>query len=812
MADQSKRQRVTRACDSCRSKKDKCDGAQPVCSTCASLCRPCTYKANPKKRGLPTGYIRSLELLWGLVFQKIRGSEDVMRALMRSINLPSHLVTMGKEAEGSDTILSSFKNSTVLRDIEQILVILEQPEEERERNLRAYYDEAPLDVDGVLSSSEAQEWQTPEGLERRGHHSETPLPMDVSHAPMTSPTTRPPTYRTKECGVQTLTDSDSTPLQLPDNAWPLLDIYFSYTQCWFPILEKHDIFRTAFQYTEGEVRISRNAAAAGDHAALWAALTLASIQDASISMSRDAHSQSFRKLDPVQLYNIARGMIPTETGTYEIGHVQAQLILSLIKLGQQDWTATYMLIGHAIRMARHLGLDKPSPPSSSLMSHKQWDRAKHVFLGCFVIETLITSKTSRKPSLRADDLSVVGSIDEDGLEEWHPWEDKTGLCSTQVPRASMQRGPLHGLSTFNRLVSLVSILNEFCFLKYDPNVSRSQLESLELGLQRWVSGLPKSYRIDLQSRPVVGSPHIFGLEMTYQSVASVLNLEIACRESEDTVEMSRKSDAIENSSRLLQLLQTYTETFSFSGTLPIFGMILRFCLPPSRETTSDLDARLQDKIDSYSSHLGQLWLTPDHRAGDGIPDQSLQATMAPPVALQRDSGTNELGVPHVGSASSHHLVPREGGGQTSSNATHTPRSSNPFVPWLSATQRVDDGTSLLPTPAPSLTTISGTNRMQPGQLDVGLNSGPRTTCARSRPHNDPTAIPDINAQLPSGRRYPPTYQDSSIGLGPLVDMHGYGPPQQQQQRIVPDLDALFDELASLDGAEKCVFSNLEPLS
>lgn len=182
--------------------------------------------------------------------------------------------------------------------------------------------------------------------------------------------------------------------------------------------------------------------------------------------------------------------------------------------------------------------------------------------------------------------------------------------------------------------------------------------------------------------------------------------------------------------------------------------------------------------------------------------------MASPVALQHpNSGaTDELEVQHVVSASSHHLNSCEG--QTSSNATHTPRSSNPFVstPWLSATQNIDDGTSLLPTPTPSLTTIGGTNRIstQPGQLDAGLNSGPlQTTSARSRPHNDPTAIPDINPQFPSGRRYHPTYQDPSIGLSPLVDMNGYGPPQRQQ-RIVPDLDALFDELASLDGAEKCV--------
>jgi hypothetical protein len=52
-----------------------------------------------------------------------------------------------------------------------------------------------------------------------------------------------------------------------------------------------------------------------------------------------------------------------------------------------------------------------------------------------------------------------------------------------------------------------------------------------------------------------------------------------------------------------------------------------------------------------------------------------------------------------------------------------------------------------------------------------------------------------------GGQYPATYQDPSLGLSPFVDMDGYG-PARRQPRIAPDLDALFDELASLDGAEK----------
>ncbi|KAJ5152097.1 hypothetical protein N7492_010392 [Penicillium capsulatum] len=827
-----KRQRVSRACDSCRSKKDKCDGLQPVCSTCASLCRPCTYKANPKKRGLPTGYIRSLELLWGLVFQKIRGSEDVMRALMRSINLPSHLATMGKEAEGSDTLLSSFKNSTVLRDIERILLVLELPEEERERTLQAYADaDTPLDVEGILTSSEANEWQIPERLENRETYLAGVSPSRISMISSMHP--RPLPQGTRDSGVQTTPpgefqpsslaialdsghpqiDTSASSLQLPYNAWPLLDIYFSYTQCWFPILEKHDILRTAFQYTEGDVYMSRTIPGSGDHASLWAALTLASLQDASISTPRATDSHSDSPVNSSHLYCTARDLIPAENGPYEVGHVQALLILSLIKFGQQEWTTAWMLVGHGVRIAQTLGLDQPSflPSSRSPEQSKQWGRAKHVFLGCFLLETLIAEQASQCPSLRKDDLARVGSINEDGLEEWHPWEDQTGLRSTQSARAAMQRGPLHSLSTFNRLVSLVAVLNDLCFYRQDPTVSRSQLEYLELQLQRWEAALPRSYRVDLQSRPIkLGSPHIFGLEMTYHGISCALSLQIAARESDQNLpDTPYRGRAIESSKRLLQLVQMYMETYSFSATVPTFGMILEYCMPrPSaRDQGSDLDLGIRNKLQSFSSHLANLWTLPDRPSIGQTADQRTPGTMSSPASTQQpyltvpEDSVFQQSLPPMGTTRP--FAPSVDGHPP--NTSHPTSTPDAFLtnPWPRTIQNIDDGSSLLPTPTPSLTTVGGVSEVsaQPGPLDSGMGSGLRSsTSGPSKPQHGATLMPNFTPPFPHGQYHAP-YQDPSLALHPFVDMDGYRPPRPQQ-RIAPDLDALFDELASLDGAEK----------
>lgn len=823
-----KRQRVSRACDSCRSKKDKCDGKQPVCSTCASLCRPCTYKANPKKRGLPTGYIRSLELLWGLVFQRIRGSEDVMRALMRSINLPSHLATIGKEAEGSDALMASFKNSTVLRDIERTLLVLEQPEEERERSLQLYSEEeTPLDVESILSSAEAQEWQMPDGLEAR----ETSLiGIPPSRTGNGIYSTKNPQRPTRECGIQTTDlaystspsfalrttydDPQSQPrktsLQLPSNAWPLLDIYFSYTQCWFPILEKHDILRTAFQYTEGDVCVLRSAPGSGEHAALWAALTLASLQNASIAATRQMDEHPRDQLTPSQMYNIARDLIPSENGPHELGHVQALLILGLVKLGQQEWSTSWMLIGQSVRISRTLGLDQSPPPSTSrtVDQEKQLGRAKHVFLGCFVLETLIAEQTSQCPSLRKTDLARVGSLNEDGLEEWHPWEDQTGLRPVESSRASMQRGPLHALSTFNRLVGLISILNELCCSKNDPTISRSQLEQLSLQLQRWAAALPKTYRVDLQSRPVrLASPHIFGLEMAYESVSIALGSQMAIREcDQSTLDSHNKFQVAQSSKQLLQLLQIYMETYSFSATPPTFGMMLRFGLSrsPSRELPSDMDIGLQNKIHTFSTNLSVLW----NMANKPAPYQSLprgpQPMSTSPMSNHMDASTsNEIPLPlGLAMPTSQPLPPPNGHPPPgSSHATPTPADQFISTPWFRATQHIED-ISLLPAPS-HLNPIGAPSEVHHHQGQMGGPAGNNLAHPTSAPSQlSPTY--HHNTQY-----HPNAYQDPSLATGHFVDIEG--PDASRRQRIAPDLDALFDELASLDGAEKYA-NSISPIS
>ena len=66
-------------------------------------------------------------------------------------------------------------------------------------------------------------------------------------------------------------------------------------------------------------------------------------------------------------------------------------------------------------------------------------------------------------------------------------------------------------------------------------------------------------------------------------------------------------------------------------------------------------------------------------------------------------------------------------------------------------------------------------------------------------NNPQTVPPDLSTPVhQTTQQYPHAY-DPNLNFDPFANMEEY---RHQQPRIAPDLDALFDELASLDGADR----------
>ena len=422
------RKRVSRACDRCRTKKDKCDGQRPSCSACVAAGLACLYDPSTKKRGLPEGYVRGLEKLWALSIGKVDGLEDVVSQLM--VRYQQELLDLWNHDAIGEDLHTSWKESKILHELEGLLSKLESIDSSTLKRKRENEDVGSEEADEDSSFHRQAEYHIAGGSESG--------PANGSSSPILERTgfVLPPR--------EPLFNSAHHSKMLPGRASLLLDFYFSHTHCWFPIVERHHILRTSYSYSKthkGQSQVS-----SADMAALWAILAYSDQQFAKVLIMEDVRTGGpTAKMTAEEMRLTARELIPTEKGPFEIGHIQALLLLTLLDIGLGDWNGAWLLVGYALRVALELDLGISS-------SQK---RGANVLHGCFILDTLIAAHLIKCPHLRRQDLEAFGYLEEDGLEEWDPWVNSISSSSGHRDPA-----PAFSLSCFNRLLDVFMVLND----------------------------------------------------------------------------------------------------------------------------------------------------------------------------------------------------------------------------------------------------------------------------------------------------------------------------------------------------------------
>ncbi|KAE8144280.1 fungal-specific transcription factor domain-containing protein [Aspergillus avenaceus] len=557
-----RRKRVSRACDRCRSKKDKCDGLRPTCSACQASGQTCSYDPHAKKRGLPEGYVRGLEKLWALSICNIDGLEDTMLTLLgstaESIGRRDRLMRLWADDSASEKLHESWKTSRLYGALEKMLSntdMLIAPS--HGKRYREEHEETSED-----------EW---------GFRIDCRSALLPHHAPLV---VEPSSTHAKRARLSlsaigrsssSSTTSSHHDLRLPPQTSQLLDVYFAVTHSWFPIVAKHNILRASYSYATTPMSNSQVITGSGDHAALWALISYTTSQS-----QIDLHGGPSRLLAKTkEFYSVARRLIPPETEHYDIGHVQALLLLALVNMGLEDWTAAWLLTGQAVRMAVSLGLGI----TKDVERPDELKQGKAVFLGCFVVDSLLSFRMSRRPCMQPRDLATVGLLEEDGLEEWNSWADVLPPIETGQAKSPPRRGPLLALSCFNRLVELASVLNKIAQSMTPSNVD-ALAQRLVLELKQWDNRLPLGCRLIgpesiYPERHSALLPHQTYLGLTYAATLSWLYMRIAPRE----LGLHRpQASVIEGAKKLLYrvlpMLSQHLENFRICGLPPLFEISL----------------------------------------------------------------------------------------------------------------------------------------------------------------------------------------------------------------------------------------------
>lgn len=600
-----KRQRVSRACDQCRAAREKCDGIQPLCFPCASQNRQCSWEEPKKKRGVQTGYIRTLELSLGWIFDKIPGSEEALRGLLTHEGGQGRALLLGKDIAAGSRLHRRWSKSIVQQEIDKVLSGGDttsttagklSPAEESDSSGEDHeytLKQEPLTAQAVRRVRGLAEIVKTTATQPDANYGELLADAQCSYDGLT--VRRQSLHDTPSHCPEINT---SRLVKLPTNCWRLLDIYFSYTHCWFPILEKGLVHKACWSYPgEGLDLVEDNAPKSGSHAELWAALAVAAYQDAA---SHPGHGQSDFEghMKPDEIYRVARHLIPLENGDFEPRHVNALLLIALVDIGRREYTAAWILVGVATRIA--LALNLQSRPVDTVSR-----RPYHSHMACFILDTLLAARLGQPPHLRAGDVPQTGLFGENDQDEWDLWSPCQGF-EPKHHSDPLPRSPAHSMSSFAAFFGVHRI---HCATVFDSSLRAEQIEPYLTQVQRSIGS-------NETQRPFInfitnGNAPPYQLPSIY-----LLRLAFLCCGSQTQV----YADSLP--STILECAEDYVLNFgaAIPPLFPLYLEILSHQYNPDqlKGDTRDRWKKIQAAIDSvWSSHGTEQQAPITHKPPDG---------------------------------------------------------------------------------------------------------------------------------------------------------------------------------------------------
>ncbi|OAP58184.1 hypothetical protein AYL99_07274 [Fonsecaea erecta] len=590
-ASKRSRARVSRACTRCRARKDKCDAKQPECSNCLNAGQPCLYVAANKKRGLPEGYVRGLEKLWAVMLRKVHGLDDTVQLVVNQNE--EELVRIWNHQKFGDELHTAWKESKVLTELEKLLSRLEHAPSIHHKRKR--------------DSEDGNEPAQPLSDAQSDRPVLTPdfkvIEMSESHEPVSHPSIQDLGPDLGECLLQNRPGTPKAEQEpLPSSASRLLDQYFTFTHCWFPILDRPATLRKFYEHTMPHKRRPLDTA---DLSCMWAICAYSHQQTGHLwSAPHTTPGQSV-----AEMRSLARKLIPTDSGPFSFGHVQALLLLVLLDIGTGDWTSAWMLVGSAIRaLLLSSGLEvAPSKPLTGLypdsginrpesaagfgpvpagFKQKSWQA---VLQGCFVLETIIAIRLKKLPHLQSGHLSPSKLLEEDGHEEWEPWKAAAGHDGAE------SREPAFVISCFNRLT-------ELCMIASDVFCTKSSQMTGGMPISQHVTSrlgsLSEKYPFavsDVTRRP----PHQMILQTCHFAVQAINS------QSNGMVQPGPRWNFIES----LELFEHSWNLFDECGVPSILIPLFHLTSPGANSSASPFGGHdlLLEKFDKVRSRLATIW-------------------------------------------------------------------------------------------------------------------------------------------------------------------------------------------------------------
>ncbi|KAH7071855.1 hypothetical protein BKA63DRAFT_577434 [Paraphoma chrysanthemicola] len=373
-------------------------------------------------------------------------------------------------------------------------------------------------------------------------------------------------------------------IPLPVNWRSLLDIYFSTTHCWLPMCQKHELLRTAFVTTSASTSQSAGAPLSrGERAFLIAILSYATFLNDPENTRTTASEASTVVERALISRNAIRILFPDSLEIYEIGHVRALLILTLINIACGNQEQAWISIGSAVFHVTVL----VKPHLRQERSTKELDEGiRRTLLCCMSLDCLVAAWMGLRPYFTCSDIVSIGPLLTDGLEEWEPWKSH----EPSIAVTSNLQSPSRSLSIFNEVVNLVSVLNDLLRAS-DGALTRDCSHLSHETTSDWLQRIP-STSVSIKD-PL--NPQQFNCYLLANSIRELITAYVG---------RGRRDQAAQNSYNHLSLINDVSQEFiKASGKInvsPICGIslfLLRLSTNSSSQPKTGFETELQSLLD-----------------------------------------------------------------------------------------------------------------------------------------------------------------------------------------------------------------------
>lgn len=571
----AKHRRISRACNFCRSKKIKCDGAEPKCSTCIAHNKSCDYSQRGKKRGVPAGQYQLLlhhqalaEYLLGCLISNLHEAESSVKVALARLEIDDNT------DNGLECFRKNWRQCQVYSTFGKLFTELSAspipspPEAESLQSkshpnaLRASSvgNKTPVPLpDGETGSSypssligtrrnpillyghnrtgfpasTTNDQGLPPSLTGLDHYSrdhEDASSSLTSYTAQKPPISSTPIYKDGPnieillhpwylSGVKISLDN----LRFPEDGDELLDRFFTNTHSFVPLLDKVDVL----QFFHNEVNLiaeeKKEVITREKMSIIWSSCSLSSLcsDEAREDLVKYSYAYTMQLISSTKASSIST-----------ITRFQSLILFCLNLIRDGAWVKAREVVTLVCDLAiRHRLFDNRALKERiEIASDATYKAGTRIWTSCFLLDTLIASRLSLLPTIRSQSCPIP-SIGEDNWEEWDSWTFKN--------QPEHRKSPARIASTYNQLIRLVHLFNSYLstitFYGAEQDVGRNDTNieaaitaytSLSMNMQTWVDGLPEYLRKDMiwtdnhiaETSFHVSTPYIIGLNMVYHSL------------------------------------------------------------------------------------------------------------------------------------------------------------------------------------------------------------------------------------------------------------------------------------------------------